>query len=357
MRNAQAILLPLGAVVALLLLVAHMAGLFSDRIAPGRAELPAPVDADRVRVEVLNRPRLESVPASVQAKQASVISARLLSTITAIRVRAGDSVHAGQLLVELDQRDLRSRLAQSQEQVRASEARLQEARSNLKRIEDLGARKLVAQAELDRARAGFDSLTAELASARQGVQEAQTALSHTRIEAPIDGRIVDRFAEPGDTASPGVPLLSIYNPSTLRIEARVRERLALALQPGQALEVRIPALDQTLSAILEELVPSADPGSRSFLVKARITQDGRLLPGLYAELRVPAGEQQLLLIPQERVATIGQLNLVWVATPAGSERRFVRLGATQGERVAVLAGLAPGDALLRLPQPAAARAR
>ena len=354
MSKARTIALPLLAVGLLLLMVAYMAGLFSARLAP-RLDPPAAVgDGDRVVVEALTRTMLEAVPASVQAKQASVISARLLSTISAIKVRAGDPVKAGQLLVELDQRDLLTRLAQSREQVNAAEARLQQARSNLQRINDLFARKLVAKAELDRAQAGFDSLAAELASARQGVQEAETGLSYTRILAPIDGRIVDRLAEPGDTASPGVPLLSIYNPSTLRIEARVRERLALALLPGQRLQVMIPALAQQLSAELEELVPSADPGSRSFLVKARITQDVRLLPGMYAELRVPAGEEQLLLIPRQRVATIGQLNLVWVATAGGAERRFVRLGATVGEQVAVLAGLAVGESLLPLPEPVGA---
>ncbi|HEY5717382.1 MAG TPA: efflux RND transporter periplasmic adaptor subunit [Motiliproteus sp.] len=346
MAKARAILMPLGAVVGLLLMVAYMAGMFSEQIAPELAAPSPDVSSDRVAAEVITRPRLEAVPASVQAKQASVISARLLSTITAVKVRAGDTVRAGQLLVELDQRDLRARLLQSEEQVRASQARLQEAQSTLKRVEDLYTRKLVAQADLDRARSSFDSLTADLASAQQGVQEAQTALSHTRITAPIDGRIVDRFAEPGDTASPGVPLLSIYNPTTLRIEARVREKLALALRPDQPLEVRIPALEQTLQAELEELVPSADPGSRSFLVKARIAQDGRLLPGLYAELRVPAGEESLLLIPQDRVASVGQLNLVWVVTGAGVERRFVRLGTTMGERVQVLAGVSAGDELL-----------
>lgn len=340
---------PLVAILLLLLMIAYLAGLFSDRIEPGLDRRTLAVSTDQVTAETVTRARSETVPAGVQAKQTAAISSQLMATIQAIHVRAGDTVRAGQLLIELDQRDLQSRLAQSREQVRVIEARLQEARANLARIEGLSERKLVAQADLDRARAQFDSLTAELASARERVEEAQTALSFTRIKAPIDGRVVDRLAEPGDTASPGVPLLSIYNPGTLRIAAWVREERALALQPGQPLAVTIPSLDLQLSATLEERVPSADPGSRSFLIKAAIDQDGRLLPGLYAELQVPAGTETLLLIPRERVATVGQLNLVWVSTPAGAERRFLRLGTLVGDRVAVLSGLEAGEALLPVP--------
>ncbi|WP_207061540.1 efflux RND transporter periplasmic adaptor subunit [Motiliproteus sp. SC1-56] len=346
MSKARKLVLPLLAVVGLLLIVAYLAGLFSERLAPGLNAPRAVPTGDQVPVRAVTRTRIEAVPAGVQAKQASVISSRLLATIEAVHVRAGDTVRTGQLLVELDQRDLKSRLAQSEEQVRAAQARLQQARASRERIEGLYQRKLVAQADLDRARAEFNSLTAELASARQRVKEAQAALSYTRIESPIDGRVVDRLAEPGDTASPGQALLSIYNPGTLRIEARVREERALALEPQQTLRVSVPSLQISLNATLEELVPSADPGSRSFLVKARIDQDERLLPGLYAELEVPAGEETLLLIPQERVAQVGQLNLVWVSTPAGPERRFVRLGGEVDGQWIVVSGLQAGEALL-----------
>ncbi|WP_210395913.1 efflux RND transporter periplasmic adaptor subunit [Motiliproteus sediminis] len=346
MSQAKRIGVPLLAVAGLLLMVAYMAGMFSERLAPSLERLPQALPQDLLPVRTLTRERIEKVPASVQAKQASLISSRLLATINAVHVRAGDMVRAGDLLLELDPRDLQSRLAQSQDQVRVVAARLQEARANRERIEGLFQRKLVAQADLDRVRAEFDSLTAELDSARGRVEEARAALSYTRIEAPIDGRVIDRLAEPGDTASPGVPLLSIYNPGTLRIEARVREERALALQPQQILKVSVPALQVTLDATLEELVPSADPGSRSFLVKARIAQDNRLLPGLYAELQVPAGEETLLLIPQQRVARVGQLNLVLVSTPVGPERRFVRLGGEVGDHSIVLSGVEAGEPLL-----------
>jgi membrane fusion protein (multidrug efflux system) len=130
----------------------------------------------------------------------------------------------------------------------------------------------------------------------------------------------------------------------------VRESLALTLEEGQSLAVEIPALGRRVEARIEEIVPAADPGSRAFRIKAILPGEPGLLPGMYARLQVPAGERDLLLIPEERVARVGQLNVVWVRGPAGPSRRFVRLGESVGDgQVVVSAGLTAGDALLPPP--------
>jgi RND family efflux transporter MFP subunit len=340
------IFMPIVAVVILLLMVAWMAGLFSDRIEPGLNPAPAHDTEQAITVGATEVAVIEPVPASVEAKQATVISSRILARINKIHIRAGDSVRTGELLIELEKSDLEAKVQQANEQVRAVSARLREARQNLDRISELYQRKLVARAELDRARANYDSLKAELAGARQAGEEAEAALAFSEIRAPIDGRVVDRFAEPGDTASPGAKLLSLYNPLTLRVEAQVREQLALALELGQALLVDIPSLNKTVDAVIEERVPAADPGSRSFLVKARVQFDKDMLPGMYARMLVPAGTEQQLLIPADRVVQVGQLNLVWVLQDGQAYRRFVRVGKALGDQIEILAGLNPGEQVL-----------
>jgi RND family efflux transporter MFP subunit len=313
--------LPVLALIALLFIIAWMAGFFRDKIEP---DLQPPIGAESEGAEVVLRediPMTEPVPASVGARQATTISSRTLARITNITVRAGDSVTQGQLLLELERSDLESRLQQANEQVRAVTARLREARQNLDRAEQLYERDLVAAALLDEARASFDALSAELATARQAVKEAEAALSFTEIRSPIDGRVVERFAEPGDTASPGDKLLSLYNPTSMRIEAAVREGLALSLELGQALDVEIPVLGRTLSGRIEELVPAADPASRTFTVKAQVDFAGRLLPGMYARMLVPAGSRSVTLVPADRVAAFGQLEIVWVLDDGQVDRR------------------------------------
>lgn len=344
------LLMPLGALLVLLLLIYWMAGGFREQVVPGLERAPPAAVEDAVAVRAETEPAFEAVPASVEARETTVVAARLLARITALPVRAGDYVEAGDLLVQLEQADLEARARQARETVRSVSARLKEARQNLSRAEELHDRRLIADADLDAARANAASLEAQLAGARQAAEEAQTALGYSRITSPIAGRIVDRFAEPGDTVQPGQKILSLYNPFSLRVEARVREGLALALTPGEELAVAVPAVNKAFTARIEEIVPAADPASRTFEVKASLTAQNGLLPGMYARLRVPAGERERLLVPADRVRRVGQLDVLWVAGENGVERRFVRLGpAREDGQVEILAGVSAGEQVLPPP--------
>jgi membrane fusion protein (multidrug efflux system) len=348
--NMKKGVLALVALAGLLTLIAWMAGMFNDRIEPGMATRDAPPADAAYRVTLTREPVFEVVPASIEARETTVVAARLLARIEAIEVRAGDYVDAGQLLIQLQQDELEARAGQAEQGVRSLQARLVEARQTLTRTEELHTRQLVADAQLDTARANTLSLEADLAAARQRLAEARTALDYAQIRSPLDGRIVDRFAEPGDTVSPGQKILSLYNPFSLRVEAWVRESLALQLSEGQSLTVLIPAVDRELEARIEEIVPAADPGSRSFRIKAILNGEPGLLPGMYARIEVPAGERELLLVPQNYLASAGQLNVAWVQSEAGPLRRFLRLGEERRDGlVPVIAGLEPGEDLLPVP--------
>lgn len=341
-------LLPALLALALLIgVIAWMAGAFRSKVEPGLAARPATDTAEAIDVTLTEEPLFEPVPASVAARETTIVAARLLARITAVAVRAGDYVEAGALLVTLERSELEARVEQAQEKVRSVAARLEEAERNLLRARELRGRDLLAPADLDAARTRARALEADLAAARQAVAETRTALGYTRITAPISGRVVDRFAEPGDTVQPGQKILSLYNPASLRVEAWVREGLALALAEGQALAVEVPAAALTVTARIQERVPAADPGARAFQIKALLPGREGVLPGMYARVRIPAGTRERLLIPADRVREVGQLAVVWVATAQGAARRFVRLGARREDgRVEVLAGLEAGERLL-----------
>lgn len=342
------IVVPTVAIGVLLIIVVWMSGAFRDRIEPGlnSASIATMEGGAELLLEEHTVPAFESVPATISARDATNISARTVARIEEIKVRSGDMVSQGQLLVQLEQSDLSSRVAQAKEQVNTIVVRLDEARKNLSRAQELRGKGLLAIADFDKAQANVDALKTQHAFAQQALEEAKTRLSYSEIRTPIDGRVVDRFAEPGDTASPGMTLLSIYNPQSLRVEARVREQLALQLAIGQQLEVNVPALDIVETAEIDELVPAADAGSRSFLVKARMALDEQLLPGMYATVRIPAGERVQLMVPMAAVTTLGQLHRVEVIHEGIVERRFVRLGQANkvGDRV-VISGLEAGDVM------------
>lgn len=350
MKGAKTVVLSLLALAALLLLIGFMAGIFRDRIEPDTAQIVAVSPGAGYALEQSTETAFEVVPASVEAKETTIVASRLLARIDDITVRAGDYVDAGQLLVRLQQGDLEARVGQAEEGVRSLEARQAEAQRTLQRTIELRGRQLVAEAELDAAQANAMSLEAELAASRQALAETRAALGYAEVRSPLDGRIVDRFAEPGDTVTPGQKILSLYNPFSLRVEAWVRESLALKLAQGQYLTVLVPALERQLQARIEEIVPAADPGSRAFRIRAILPGEPGLLPGMYARIRVPAGERRLLLAPLDYIAEVGQLNVVWVRSEGGALRRFVRLGDTrEGGSVEVVAGLKAGDVLLPPP--------
>lgn len=348
--NNRNLLIPIGGVSLLIVAVAWMAGSFDQKVPPGLAA-PVTIKSDHtLPVRVIDSAQTEAVAASVSAKQATLISARILARITRIHVRSGDPVTKGQLLVELEDADLVAREAQAQQQINAISARLQEARTNLERTTALQQKGLVANADLDRATANFGTLNAELKNSQRALEEAQATRSYTAIRAPIDGRVIDRFAEPGDTATPGSRLLSLYNPLSLRIEAPVRESLALALQIGQTLNVEIPALQQQTTATIEEVVPAADPGSRSFQVKAALDYNPALLPGMYARLYIPAGSVHRRLLPSELIQRVGQLNVVAVYHEDGIETRYIKTGDNMifddREYTDVISGLEDNDRIM-----------
>lgn len=339
------ILIPLLAITVLLVMVAWLAGSFNDKVSPGLIDVEAQQKSSNIfAVTSHNEAIFEGVAASITAKQATIISSRLLARINKIYVRAGDIVKQGDTLITLEQNDLASKVVEASEQVKAMQARHIEAQQNFQRAKELFSKQIVSQYDLDKSKADYQSIIAELTAAKQSLTQAKTTLSYATLKAPIDGKVVDRFAEPGNTAQAGSKLLSLYNPLSLRVEAQVREELALTLTQGQEIKVELPSIKQALSGQVEEIVPAANTGSRSFLIKISLPYQERLLPGMYARLLIPAGNEEVIRIPKEAIYQIGQLDVVKLSVNGQNQRRFIRLGKENANGlVKVISGLTFGD--------------
>ena len=339
------LLVPILALVFLLTMVAWLAGFFNAKVAPQiKTSIATASNDNGYIVTRLKSEDLEGVAASITAKQATIISSRILARIDDIKVRSGDEVKQGDILISLEQNNLSSQAIEANEQVKAMQARHKEAQQNFQRAKELYKKKLVSEFELDKSKADYQSISAELTAAKQSLEQAKTTLSYATLRAPINGKVVERFAEPGNTAQPGTKLLSLYNPLSLRVEAQVREALALTLTQGQKIQIELPAKKMTLNGLIEEIVPAANIGSRTFLIKVSIDYSENLLPGMYARLLIPAGISNKLYIPQELVSRVGQLTFVWLDVNGKAERRFVRIGKTNKKGlVVIISGLQQGD--------------
>ena len=340
---ARQFIMPLLALSVLALTIVWMAGGFSDKVAPGLVS-PEPVTlTDSVEVKLTRVAKIEAAAASLTARETTLIASRIMARIDNIAVRAGDQVSQGMSLITLENSDLISQLDQAKAHLSALQGSLSEAQNSLSRIQNLREQGLASSADLDKAQAAYTRISGEIVAASQAQKEAEAALSYSHIKAPINGRIVDRSAEPGDMATPGMPLLSLYNPLSLQVQANVREALAIHLQLGQQLEVKLESLQKTVLATISELVPAADPNTHSFVVKADIHFDQQLRPGMFARLLIPLDDQERILIPKHYVSSFGQLDRVWVLDNQQLTRRFVRIGESYGEQLEIVSGLHAGE--------------
>ncbi len=337
----------LAAVTLLAVVLVYLAGVFHTKIDSDPVPVEAPANSGTVAVvEAVREPVYEQATGTVQAKDETVISARVMATVAKVHVRSGDTVAKGDPLVELDARESASRLAQRRQVVSSAQARLVRARSDNQRALNIwnAAPEAISRADVDAALAGWRAAEAEMGRARRAVEEAQTASSYADIRAPITGTVIDRYADPGDTATPGTPLLRLYNPRLLRLESNVRETLVTKLTKGTELAVHVDALETDVTGIVEEIVPSADPGSRSFLVKVTLPENGSMYPGMFGRLRIPSSETERYYVPMAAVRRMGQLQFVMTPSEHGPVRRYVRTGSPgTGNRIEILSGLEPGD--------------
>ncbi|MCA9246722.1 MAG: efflux RND transporter periplasmic adaptor subunit [Planctomycetales bacterium] len=344
------------ALVALVGVIAWLAGVFEEKIEP-RAPVNvanSPVSGSTDVVHEVTKDYVEEAIGTLKAASRTVISAKVLATINEIAVSAGDQVEPGDPLVKLDSKDLQARLKQAEQSLIAATATLDEAKANHTRSEQLLERKAIAQATFDEAVRRLHVASAEESRAEQAVSEAKVLLSYATIDAPKAGRVVDRLAEPGDTARPGEPLLVLYDATSLRLEAPVLEKFAVKLRPGDKLDVYIDALDREVESTIDEIVPQADAPSRSFLVKASLPRSDDLFEGMFGRLRIPVGQRRHLCLATDAIHRVGQLEFVEVVTDDHLvEKRFIKTGRRgMPGQIEVLSGLKAGERVVLQPSEA-----
>jgi RND family efflux transporter MFP subunit len=227
----------------------------------------------------------------------------------------------------------------------------QNARLMKERMERLHARDAATQKNLDDATAGYEAALANLRAAEEGVKAAEVYLAYSEVTAPFDGVVSQRMIEVGDLAAPGRPLFVVEDVSRVKIEAQVPESVAAGVAVGDPVEVVV--LGQTREARLSEVLPSADPRSRTFTVRAVLDNgEGRLRSGMFARLRLGGAESTVLAVPESSIVRRGPLTGLFVAAEDGTARlRWVTLGRSRDGSVEVLTGLRAGEKLIALPSP------
>lgn len=339
-------------------------------------EVADPVDATVATVATAEWPSTYEAGAVVRARQTAMVSARVVAPILEVRVAAGDRVRRGQTIVVLDGRELQAQatrasagtsgsglaLQAAQAEKRAAESALVLARLTYDRVRGLHEKDSATKQELDEATATLAGAearvagaTARVAEAEQGIagakageEAASVGVSYTVLTAPFDGLVSARHADPGSLAAPGMPLLTIDDATTFRLEARIDESHARLVTTGSEAEVRLdrgaaePAAWQR-ARIAE--IAALDPARHSFLIKLDLPRDmPDVRSGQFGRVRLLGPARKVLSVPAGAIVRRGQLTFVFALDATGAARlRMVSVGESAADRVEVLAGLAAGD--------------
>jgi len=225
------------------------------------------------------------------------------------------------------------------------------ARAQFERTRSLVAKRFVSQAALDQAEAALKAADAQLAAAESGRGKAATSLGFTTVTAPLAGVVASRHAELGEMARPGTPLVTVYDPASLRAAADIPQyRLNELKAAGPAAlraRVEFPETGRWVDGVAVALLPAADP--RTHTLRARVDLPAGLpgvAPGMAARVHLLTGTTTpRLVVPAAAILRRGEVTGVYMDSGEG---RFVLRQIRAGEAVAegwveVLSGLAAGE--------------
>jgi multidrug efflux pump subunit AcrA (membrane-fusion protein) len=342
------------------------------------------------KIEVVQGLRLQKVqsqlvadeieaPGNVIAASTAQVAARTMGTVLQVAVREGDTVKRGQLLAQLDERELSAHraaaqaasqraaagVAQATKAVAAAQAQADVMQKTFDRFsqlkqqnsvspqefDEISARHQAAQAGLEQAKAGLRESEAAATQADSEARAAQDVASYARITAPFDGRVIRRMVDPGTLITPGITLFIVEDTSCYQLQATLPAEALTAVRKNSTALVQLDALPhQPLTGKVSELEAGADPTSHTLQARVDLPKESTVRSGLFGRALFPRGQKQALLVNTDALVNRGQLSGIYIVDDAALIHwRVLTLGKTTGNEIEVLSGLTDGDVVVLNP--------
>jgi len=313
----------------------------------------AEVPANAITVQAESLPNVLAVEGSIEAKNRSSLSTRMMARVTSIPVEVGDRVRAGQTLIALGTEDISANRAKAEAAVTVATAARDEAARHAARMDTLLAQDAVPMVQRDQAFLGLTQAESQLAMAEATLEEVENANRYATIRAPFNGSVVARHISVGDLAAPGMPLIVIDGDGPREAVIGIPADAAANVTVGQFLTVARSDGSQSSSEVLA-VASGADPWTRTVQIRATVPSDWAT--GTAVTALIPTGFRSGVSIPESAVVRRGQLTGVRVVTSMGEQVRWVRLGRAVAStisgddeiepRIEVLSGLEPGERIV-----------
>ncbi len=294
----------------------------------------APVQVSTISLEPKTIDAVISAAGTVNSRNTSVLSSKVMGKVIALTVNEGDHVSQGKLLLRIESGEISAQAYQAQ-------AAYNNAKLQYDRIKTLFDEKAATQIEMDQATLGFES-------AKAGLNAAKAMESYTTITAPISGQIVEKHINLGEMALPGQPILKIEDNRNLRLETMVKEQDIRFVQPGKQVTVRIDALPgKEIKARVAQVVPAADVRTHSFVVKIDIPAAKDLITGMYGKAFFSTGTRKAILVPNTALVNLSGITGVYIVSSEGNAVfQMIEPGDAYGDSIEALTGLKAGDKVI-----------
>ncbi|WP_236580676.1 efflux RND transporter periplasmic adaptor subunit [Rubrivivax sp. A210] len=306
--------------------------------------------------------RLAAFDGAVEAVRQAVVAAQVAGAVVQLDAKVGDRVAAGQLLLRIDARAAEQAAAAGDAQVQAARAGLELATRELERQRQLLQQNYISRAAFERAEAEFKSTQAQASAQLAQAGATRTQSGFYLVRAPFAGIVSEVPVALGDMAMPGRPLVTIYDPTALRIAAAVPQSAAPAAArlPRVELPGLPPPAGPWVTPTRAQVLPTVDAATHTVLLRAELPPRlAGVVPGMFARLWLPLGTAAAGTVSVPATAIVRRAEMTGLYVLGGDGQpllRQVRLGRTEGERIEILSGLTAGERVVADPQ-AAARAR
>ncbi len=324
-------------------------------------------------VKTISESATSEVMGTVSPRQSAVLSAQVMGEIRKVMIDEGDTVQKGDLLIQIDDREISARHRQARaglneaaqgEQAalagmnasRASADLAEATHTRFKALldvqsvsrqeyEEVEARCKQAKAGVEQAKSLYTAARERTRQAIEALAAAESVLKDAAIVSPYNGKIADRMVDPGDLASPGTPLLKIEGTGNPEVHFSVPESRIQNIRLKDRLPVIFPSREKDrVSGEVIAMDPSADPATRSFRVKLSLPEIPGLKSGMFVRVIIPSADTAMIRIPKTAVFTHGQLTAVYLVDSENFARfRLIRSGRITGDQVEVISGMREGD--------------
>ena len=364
-------------------------------LACGKKEVPAGITGRPQAVVIKTAPlqritiqRQIDVSGTLISPDQAKVSSEVAGVVREVRVELGHEVRPGEVLVQLEPRELEIALRRAASQLKQTEAQLgidgvrikepppdeqiavvrtavanrDDARAQLARTRMLMSQKLIAQADLDTvetrvkvteaayqaALETVQSLKATLQDRRAAVELAQKKLQDAAIKAPVGGAVSERLVQVGEFIPEQTPVVTIVQMNPLKLRTAVQERNAELIRPNQPVQFRVESLPgKVFEGRVAFISPAVDQATRTFPVEVLVDNGARMLkPGFFAKgVILTRKDENVLAVPEEAVSTLAGVSAVFVIEKDKARQQTVTIGARDGKLLEVLSGL-KGDEVL-----------